>query len=81
MDEVAARSALSLAMAELVSASMGWTSEKGYRWMMAKNPHLGDAAPADLVMRGRSHKVLAFIENRLEESKPAPATTEKDNQG
>lgn len=43
--------------------------DKVSAWMMVKNPHLGNVTPMDLFMRGRGHKVLAFVKGALEENK------------
>jgi hypothetical protein len=66
--EFKARTALNLALAEVVACHMDWPNEKGRRWMAASNPNLGGATPAALVMNGRGHKVLSFIESAMEEA-------------
>lgn len=45
-------------------------SNKTAAWMKAKNPLLGESSPIMLILRGRGHKVLAFIKSQLDENKP-----------
>lgn len=42
--------------------------EKVAFWITAENPFLGEAKPFDLFLRGRGHKVKAFIEDSIEEN-------------
>jgi len=42
--------------------------EKVAFWMTTENPHLGEAKPFNLFLRGRGHKVKAFIEASIEEN-------------
>lgn len=44
--------------------------EKVNTWFMTENPGLGDVSPISMVMVGRSKKLLAFVESRLEELRP-----------
>lgn len=69
MSEQIARINLVLAVQDLVAAQMHWHREKALAWMTARNPNLGNSAPNEMIMRGRSHKVLAFIETAASENK------------
>lgn len=46
-----------------VMQMMGWTKAKAILWYKTPNPMLGLLSPQWLVMRGRGHKVLKFIED------------------
>lgn len=45
------------------------SSDKAAVWMITNNPHLGNAAPFDLVLMGRGHKVLKFVQNAQDENR------------
>jgi hypothetical protein len=47
---------------------MKWSIEKAQLWMNTENPHLGNSTPDHLVMMGRSHKLMSFIENAIDEN-------------
>jgi hypothetical protein len=68
--EFRARTALCLAIRDLVAAMMGWKKDKAQWWMITVNPNFGGTSPAMLVQTGRSHKVLSFIESAMEEARP-----------
>ena len=69
-EEVYARSKLINAIEGLIGVHMGWDWEKSYTWMNTPNPNFGGAIPRTLVMEGRSHKVLAFVESAITENLP-----------
>jgi len=48
---------------------MGWTYRKASDWMTTENPNFGNATPHHLFMVGRSHKVLAFIEQAMSDER------------
>ena len=68
--EIYARMGLAEATTELVRSIMNWDTEKAVLWMNTPNPHLGDLTPGYMIIIGRSHKVLQFIEAAREESFP-----------
>ena len=39
--------------------------EKMHLWLTTENPHFAHSTPAQLIIRGRGHKVLSFINNAL----------------
>jgi len=70
MNEKQARIKLIKAIQDLVGASMGWPEEKAKLWMSTPNPSLGNAIPSNLVMLGKTHKLIAFIEAAIDENGP-----------
>lgn len=68
--EIGIRNNLASVMEDLVKFSMGWDDDKAYFWMVTPNPNFGGSSPYNLILCGRSHKVLAFIENAITENKP-----------
>jgi hypothetical protein len=42
-----------------------YNNKKVIAWLNADNLHLGGVNPITLIARGRSHKVLAFVESSL----------------
>jgi len=70
MNEVLARERLQDALQSLIAVHMKWDHKKSRDWMCTENPFLGGAIPRYLIMTGRSHKVLAFIEAAISENKP-----------
>lgn len=46
-----------------------WNQKKVMSWYKLENPHLGGARPEELVNRGESKQVIAFLERREQERK------------
>lgn len=42
--------------------------EKMHHWLIFENLNFGGSTPAQLIIRGRGHKVLSFINNALREN-------------
>lgn len=40
---------------------MNWNVDKAKVWFQTQNPNFGGCSPADMVSKGRGHKVLKFI--------------------
>lgn len=40
---------------------MGWTAEKTWEWIGASNPAFGYASPVEMVISGKSEKLMSFI--------------------
>lgn len=38
-------------------------------WMLTKNPFLGNVSPVWMILCGRSHKLVQFIDNALDKDK------------
>lgn len=62
MTELKARRRLANSIQYLIKVHMKWTDKKAAEWMESPSQIFGLSAPVDLVMNGRSYKVLAFIE-------------------
>lgn len=69
MTEHKARALLFEACVALIMVQMKWDKKQAFHWMITDNPNLGGCAPQLLIVRGRSHKLLAFIETAIDEEK------------
>lgn len=58
---------ISTGMLLLVECLTGWDPPKFLKWASTENPHLGNMTPKQLILSGRAHKVLQFIESKVEE--------------
>lgn len=54
---------------EMIKEHMKWGSDKTFLWLSTSNPHFGNISPAEMILRGRGHKVIKFIQTTKEESK------------
>jgi hypothetical protein len=54
----------------LVKGFFGGDSEKALLWMRTSNPLLGGVTPREMIVAGRSAKLLKFVEEALSENKP-----------
>ena len=54
----------------LVKAFFGGDGDKTMLWMRTPNPLLGDRSPRDMIVNGRSDKLLKFVEQALAENGP-----------
>lgn len=70
--EALAKEVFSKENVEIISLLSGFfkNSEKVYMWLHVKNPHFGETSAIRLMLIGRSHKVLAFVKNAIEENWP-----------
>lgn len=63
---------MSLKVAQMILAAvaknMSWSADKAALWYETPNSHFGGVSPQELVVRGRGHKVLRFIEAAGEEN-------------
>lgn len=50
---------------ELVSEFFKRCATKTHMWFQTANPQLGGLRPDDLILLGRAHKLLQFVENSL----------------
>lgn len=55
---------------DLLKAGFGFNESQAVHWLIMPNPHLGGVAPATLIVRGRGHKVVQFIEAAIELTRP-----------
>lgn len=53
-----------------VMQHMGWDVEKANFWYRTKNPMLGNVSPAFMVRVGRGAKLLAWLDEQHEETRP-----------
>lgn len=49
---------------ELAMEKLQWKRPKVLSWYKLENPHLGGARPEELVNRGESDRVIAFLDRR-----------------
>jgi hypothetical protein len=54
-------------MIELAIQKLNWKRAKVLSWYKLENPHLGGARPEELVTRGESDRVIAFLDRRERE--------------
>lgn len=52
---------------ELAMEKLQWKRPKVLSWYKLENPHLGGARPEELVNRGESDRVIAFLVRRERE--------------
>lgn len=55
---------------DLVMTHMGWDMDHTLTWMNMENPLLGGVSPMQMVLMGRSSKLLSFVQACIDESKP-----------
>jgi len=53
-------------MVNMIIDHTGWDEDKVEIWFKTKNPMLGNAAPIDFIINGRTHKLKRFIESSIE---------------
>jgi len=56
------------AIERLVFAFFNGDVLRAHAWMNAKNPHLGDVSPKQMIVMGRGKKLLAWVKAQLAEN-------------